>query len=1314
MQSPSLVEAPNRLLPDHDWVHWTRLRVRGLEHRWQQLLHAYSAGVSQLQAESSEACRAYEEMLRSVQALHSAELHESITTWDSQLDDALCAAEGKTLANLLEERDELARLQRQHKAGRTTELSSFEQSKSNLRKRMENAKQQATKVRDSARTKIDREHHGLDQRMHEAREWIGLKSGNPILVNWTSHAVPDKANEITNLATLDAVARDFERIKQKMIVDLDRLQRHPSLRLMNYPLLTGLGLLAGSASAWTAFVMKSPPLIWAVIGLSAAIIVPALVALAASPILTKTLKRLFPAIVDLEKEAHFVLEHGRRLIDQHHAIELTNLESEGNKEYKLLESQHRTRLQNIEDEYQRDKRSVIEQSRSVREQIAASRRVHMGSIEDQGKVSIDALKKQQSDQLADIDNQQSERLSRLRRDFEQSQHRTSDRWARGVQTLIERVAEQNANLESKYPSWGSEEMRSGTWERSSEKLAWPIGSFRYSIPCNETPQSGQLRPFVSRLESIEPVPVMYDLLHHGNLILAADAGAQKDAHAIASQVLLRAITSLPAGVLQVTVIDPEGLGKRFSWMMHLADVDPQLVNHRVWTQPVHIADQLELAARHVEDVIQQSLRNQYRNLADYNAKAGPMAIPYRLIVWSGFPLGLDEHSWQSLLSIMASGARCGVGVLLQLADNCKWPAFVDPRKVREHGLVLDMRGDPSVVQLQDAILGNRELSPIEPPVGADLQRIMEHQLNAARSIGKRIVPFSSIAPIESQRYAQSSSDGLDIPIGVSDSGRPQSLRLGTGTAQHVLIAGKTGSGKSSLLHTLITSGALRYSPDELRMVLLDFKKGVEFQIYAQCELPHADVIGIESRREFGLSTLEYLDRILSARGEAFRQWGVQDLPSLKQKHPAIKLPRILIIIDEFQELFVEDDKLSQQASLLMDRLVRQGRSFGLHLVLASQTLGGAYSLPRTTLAQMAVRIALQCDSSDAMLILSEDNTAAERLRHSGQGIYNETGGRIEGNHNFQVSFLEKLEQWELLRSLPVSDCQPMATINPLGRRVIFEGHKPSHWESASARSAMSALSPSQRLQAPWILGDSVSIEPPVVRSFVPSAGRNAMIVGNDSSMVASLWAGWFRGLHEMPFADGDPQPRFWILDGSTTEDVDMARTIQWALQNTGLVRAGSVRDLDVIVSEIQAEWDRRLTQPDAKYPPGVLMIGNLSRFREFRRNDDFSFSSSGEEVKPDAFLVKLLSDGPQVGLHVCVWADSTSTLGRWLPRNALRDIELRILMQMSSADSNQLIDSSNANRLDRYIMLLHDDADGKSVKFRPFALESILMAAPVR
>lgn len=1295
----------------HDLFGDTRRRLRGLSSRWSILRRSRSIDLGELQLKTQHAEGEYANLSKQQSETHRHQWSEAITDWDTLLDQQLANAERGTLENLVKEKATLSRLQTEFKSNRAQEIANFEKRQTELQQRMETAKKHAAKVRDQSRGKIDRERAGLDDWMHHIREWIGVKTGNTTLIHWTAHDTPVSAGEIAEIQSLETIASRFEERKKQLKTDMDRMQAHPALRLLNYPLLIVLGLIAGGIAGWISMTMKSPPLIIAAIAFSAAILIPALVALSSTPLLNRTLRRLFPPIVDQDKEAQLILQQGRALIEQLYQSEVQKLEKQWKEELSALESKHQSQLQLLADEFNRSKREATERASKERVVYATSRREAMQSIDLSEESRLRELKKAQAKAVEERRRNHESVLSELRRCFDLSQARAVSRWTGGVGRLAQRVDEVRTTLARVYPEWASSPMREGSWERSVTNLAWPIGAVHpeLEIP-KDHPDAAGLAAMHAELASLGPVPVLYDLLHHGSLVLDADAESQNEAFQTVRQVLLRAVTSLPAGSLNTTIIDPEGLGKRFSWIMHLADIDPQLVNHRVWTQPVHIADQLELAARHVEDVIQQSLRNQYRTLSEYNEQAGPMAIPYRMIVWAGFPLGLDEHSWQSLCSILASGGRCGVGVILQLADNCKWPPYADPKKLDEFGLHVQYRKAGKEIRVLVPELQDFALHASEAPDDAEVRAIMEHQLVAATNIGKRVVPFDSIAPTKAEFQHSESADGLEIPIGISDSGRLQLLKLGTGTSQHVLIAGKTGSGKSSLLHTMITSAALRYSPEELRMVLLDFKKGVEFQVYAQEELPHADIIGIESRREFGLSTLEYLDRILSARGEAFRAWGVQDLPSLKRKHPEIRLPRILIMIDEFQELFVEDDKLSQQASLLVDRLVRQGRSFGMHLILASQTLGGSYSLPRTTLSQMAVRIALQCDSSDAMLILSEDNTAAERLRHSGQGIYNEAGGRIEGNQNFQVSYIEKPAQVTLLSTLKPSVPPLQPTINPLGRRIVFEGHKPSKWDRAAVGAAWMHLSESDQHNVPWVLGDSISIEPPIIRPMAVAAGRNAMIVGSEETNLASLLAGWIRGWCDFgPPKDTGVGPTFWILDGSKAEDEQLAKTVRWARDKTEQVRVGTPRDVESMLTEIQSELERRTQAPEERFPPMVLWVLNLSRFRELRKGDEFSFSvDDAAGPKPDAIFSKLLADGPSLGMHVCVCADTTATLTRWISRSALRDIELRILMQMSSADSNQLIDSGLANRLDRYVLLAHDDADGKSVKFRPYEVDSIL------
>src|SRR5204863_287672 len=134
-----------------------------------------------------------------------------------------------------------------------------------------------------------------------------------------------------------------------------------------------------------------------------------------------------------------------------------------------------------------------------------------------------------------------------------------------------------------------------------------------------------------------------------------------------------------------------------------------------------------------------------------------------------------------------------------------------------------------------------------------------------------------------QWWHGSSSKGLQVPLGRSGATGRQMLTLGQGTSQHALIAGKTGSGKSTLLHVLIMQLALRYSPDEVELYLVDFKKGVEFKTYAAHQLPHARVVAVESEREFGLSVLQRLDAELVERGERFRHAGVNDLASYRNE-----------------------------------------------------------------------------------------------------------------------------------------------------------------------------------------------------------------------------------------------------------------------------------------------------------------------------------------------------------------------------------------------------------------------------------------------
>ena len=535
----------------------------------------------------------------------------------------------------------------------------------------------------------------------------------------------------------------------------------------------------------------------------------------------------------------------------------------------------------------------------------------------------------------------------------------------------------------------------------------PMKQIPQGIP--EDPRLKELTPEALTLPAFLQFPDKISLL-----IKASDDGRAPAVQAIQAA-MLRFLTAVPPGKVRFTIVDPVGLGQNFSTFMNLKESDELLVTSRIWTEQAQIDHRLLDLTEHMENVIQTYLRNEYASIEEYNEMAGEVAEPYRVLVVANYPANFSDIAQRRLVSIAQSGPRCGVYVLVSV--DTKLPERHQPARQGPGAELRQPRLEGRQVPLEGQPVRAVPAPARRPARGRRVQPDRQ-----ARRRGRQGRPSASRSPSRSsprradKYWTWDSRSIVDVPLGRAGATKFQNLKLGKGTSQHVLIAGKTGSGKSTLLHALITNAALMYSPKELELYLIDFKKGVEFKTYAAYGLPHARVIAVESEREFGLSVLQRLDVELKTRGDMYRDVGAQDVASYR-RITGEYLPRILLLVDEFQEFFIEDDKLSQESSLLLDRLVRQGRAFGVHVTLGSQTLGGAYSLARTTIAQMAIRIALQCSEADSHLILSEDNAAARLLTRPGEAIYNDANGMVEGNHIFQVVFLTDTRREEYLKDL---------------------------------------------------------------------------------------------------------------------------------------------------------------------------------------------------------------------------------------------------------------------------------------------------------
>jgi S-DNA-T family DNA segregation ATPase FtsK/SpoIIIE len=810
-------------------------------------------------------------------------------------------------------------------------------------------------------------------------------------------------------------------------------------------------------------------------------------------------------------------------------------------------------------------------------------------------------------------------------------------------------------------------------------------------------------PLQLELPKAFSVPANLAFPRQSSLLIHTDREGREHAIATLQMVMARLLTTLPPGRVKFTIIDPVGLGQNFAGFMHLADHDESLVGGRIWTEREQIDQRLLNLTEHMETVIQKYLRNEYETIDEYNAQAGELAEPYRYLVIADFPVAFEGDSFRRLASIATSGARCGVYTLVIRDTRVPMPqgSHFDDLEAQSVNLV---RVDGKYVW-KDEVFKQFPLSLDIPPSEATLTEMMDVVGREARQAARVEVPFWQIAPRgEAEFWTKSATKVLDAPVGRLGATKVQSLKMGLGVAQHALVAGKTGSGKSTLLHAIITNIAMWYRPSEVELYLIDFKKGVEFKTYATNELPHARAIAVESDREFGLSVLQRLDAELTRRGEIFRRLGVQQLSDYRALDDQPPIPRTLLIIDEFQEFFSEDDKLAQDAALLIDRLVRQGRAFGVHVFLGSQTIGGSGGLSRATLGQMAIRIALQTSEADSQLILGDGNSAARLLSRPGEAIYNDAGGLVEANSPFQVAWLPDEQRDEFLSKVLEKTKRENAFYGEPA--VVFEGNAPADIRKNRELLRMLERGGGKGLPtAPlgW-MGEPVAIKDPTGVAFRRQSGSNAMIVGQMDELALAVM---ISAMVSLAAQHGKDTAIFYVFDGTAADSpfAGMFEKISQIVPQQ--VKMVDYRAVPEAMNELAEEIAKRQASDHHDQPSIYAMVYGLQRYRPLRKQEEsFGGFGSDEEKKPqpDKQFADMLREGPPLGIHTMAWCDTPASVERTLDRGSMREFDNRILFQMSANDSSNLIDSPAANKLGTFRALVYSEEQGVMEKFRPYAL----------
>ncbi|TDC30425.1 FtsK/SpoIIIE domain-containing protein [Micromonospora sp. KC213] len=484
------------------------------------------------------------------------------------------------------------------------------------------------------------------------------------------------------------------------------------------------------------------------------------------------------------------------------------------------------------------------------------------------------------------------------------------------------------------------------------------------------------RPLAVRLGEASPVAgsvfsVVVPFVGAGHLAVDSDARDPSVARWLRG-VLLRVLAALPDGVLRVAAVDGATLGAVFGPFRAMVEAE-------AWSRPAVDLPGFQQVLTEAEERIEC-------------AQAGEADPSVLLVCAAALPEGAGRPEWSRLAAIAHAGPAAGVFLLLAGYPPPQHPGLAAAPRLESTthltaagGGLFAVSDPPGPYRFSGDGTGLAVPVRLDAGPADDLVEAICRQL-AKKARVQASTDFAALMPKEI--WQESSVGGLRTVVGRD--GRTDCVLALDDATPHWLVGGRTGSGKTVFLLDVLYGLASRYSPDELGLYLLDFKEGVSFAEFTPTAvdpswIPHARTVGIESDREYGLAVLRTLSREMTRRATELKRAGVTKLADLRTGRPDVAMPRLLAVIDEFHVLFEGNDALARQAVALLEELARKGRSYGIHLILASQTISGVEALFTKTesiFGQFPLRVALAGGGG----VLDQLNDGADNLPIGGAVI----------------------------------------------------------------------------------------------------------------------------------------------------------------------------------------------------------------------------------------------------------------------------------------------------------------------------------------
>lgn len=721
----------------------------------------------------------------------------------------------------------------------------------------------------------------------------------------------------------------------------------------------------------------------------------------------------------------------------------------------------------------------------------------------------------------------------------------------------------------------------------------------------------------------------------------------------------RIMLSIPVELVKCHFIDLHSFGQSTKLFNRLAEKAERITKGALVGDRNGLSSLISELENHVNHLNRNELLDA-ATLSEYNANPSHIAVPYHFVFFTRIHDKVEKDILSRICSLCSgkNASTCGI-FFFYTVDRQAVPQQQDNPLNDLLDLSLLVSKEASGFRFSNSIYGKafeeRYVFEPEKRTPANLSLIIDAIAKKAANIKPPVVSFDQMLEdmmVNGEYWKGSTIDGITIPIGRKGANNLVNFTLAGKTADYfAMIGGRPGYGKTVLLHDIICNGAIIYPPQELEFYLIDCTNGTGFKPYEH--LPHARFISITKQREYTDSAIEHLVNEMYRRAELFKDAGEQTGEAIEkiEKYRTVTgkvLPRILVVIDEFQVLLEKNDALSRKIRGSLEKIIREGRKYGISIVFCTQS----YRNIDFDTELITLRIAFNLKEMDSLKVLGSGNDSAAHLTKKGEAIMNNSNGEKEANVLFQAAYTEKVQHY-------VNFC--------VDRWNEFEGEKPKRFVfdgKAVSNIANNMLFVDSLTAATFNPNHIVTWlgVPMFIRAthsyatFRKAIGSNMLICGTDVKAAISTMA---LVNYQISQCIEDIKSSVFITD-YFSESSDASQYLRRFAEISDIPYLPK-REMETVVDNIESILKRRIDDDmagiDNDNTPIIGTIAYIQNAPDMKKNQ------FNQPSKLMAKIQDILKNGPDYGIHLIVYAYSYKGLIDVMDNSFVTAFGNRVILQ---------------------------------------------------